>query len=278
MSSNTCTLIAGQVSAYLDHALPESEAAAIKAHLDGCADCGAYLAQLKATIDLLGRRPGTEVPAALREAVAAHDAEDEQLTEVFASSMPQLLALARAIDAEHAEDLVQNTWIDVLRAPPDGPVEPAALLARLDVLAERHRASDVDTDRPRYDRVTEIASAGPDKDSDTAELYYPDLYSQKPDLGDWIDSANAWPGAARILSPEDESTTEELYGVVDAALAGLPPKGAELLYLVDIDGVPADTAISTLRLDPESGRRELDQARDLVRRRVDAYLSGAEPT
>jgi DNA-directed RNA polymerase specialized sigma24 family protein len=275
---NTCALIAGQVSAYLDHAVPEKEAAEIKAHLDGCADCSAYLGQLRSTIDILGRRPGAEVPDALREAVAGHGAGDEQLTEVFASSLPQLLAVARAIDAEHAEDLVQNTWIDVLRSPLDGPVEPADLLARLDALAERHRAADIDTDRPRDDRITEIARTEPDKDADTAELYYPGLYSQKPDLGDWVDAPNSWPGAAQILSPEDESTTEELYGVVDAALADLPPKGAELLSLVDIEGVPIDAAIRSLRLEPESARRDLDRARDHVRRRVDAYLSGAEST
>lgn len=278
MRPTTCALVAGQVSAYLDHVVPENEATAIKAHLGSCADCSAYMAQLRTTIDILGRRPGTEVPDALREAVAAHDAGDEQLSEVFTSAMPQLLAVARAIDAEHAEDLVQNIWIDVLRSPLDGPVEPATLLARLDTLAERHRAADIDTDRPRDDLITEIARTEPDKDADTAELYYPGLYSQKPDLGDWVHAPNSWPGAAQILSPEDESTTEELYGVVDAALAGLPAKGAELLSLVDIEGVPVDAAISTLRLDPESARRSLDQARDHVRRRVDAYLSGAEST
>lgn len=221
MRPTTCALIAGRVSAYLDHAVPEKEATAIKAHLGSCADCNAYLSQLRTTMDILSRRPGIEVPNALREAIAAHDANDEYLTEVFTSSTPQMLAVARAIDPEHAEDLVQNTWIDVLRSPVNGRVELTTLLTRLDALADQHRATDVDTDRPRDDLITEIARAEPDKDADTAELYYPGLYHQNPDLGDWVDAPNSWPGAAQILSPEDESTTEELFGVVDAR-AGRP--------------------------------------------------------
>jgi DNA-directed RNA polymerase specialized sigma24 family protein len=278
MRPTTCALIAGQVSAYLDHALPENEASAIKAHLSSCADCNTYLTQLRTTMDILSRRPGIEVPNALREAIAAHYANDEYLTEVFTSSTPQMLAVARAIDPEHAEDLVQNTWIDVLRSPVNGTVEVSTLLTRLDTLADEHRATDVDTDRPRDDLITEIARAEPDTDADTAELYYPGLYPQNPDLGDWVDAPNSWPGAAQILSPEDESTTEELYGVVDAALADLPSKRAELLSLVDIEGIPLDLAVSTLRLDPESARRDLDRARDYVRHRVDTYLSRSEST
>ena len=68
MRPTTCALIAGQVSAYLDHALPENEASAIKAHLSSCADCNTYLTQLRTTMDILSRRPGIEVPNALREA------------------------------------------------------------------------------------------------------------------------------------------------------------------------------------------------------------------
>jgi DNA-directed RNA polymerase specialized sigma24 family protein len=165
-----------------------------------------------------------------------------------------------------------------LRSPVNGTVEVSTLLTRLDTLADEHRATDVDTDRPRDDLITEIARAEPDTDADTAELYYPGLYPQNPDLGDWVDAPNSWPGAAQILSPEDESTTEELYGVVDAALADLPSKRAELLSLVDIEGIPLDLAVSTLRLDPESARRDLDRARDYVRHRVDTYLSRSEST
>ena len=68
MRPTTCALIAGQVSAYLDHAVSKNEASAIKAHLSSCADCNTYLTQLRTTIDILSRRPGIEVPNALREA------------------------------------------------------------------------------------------------------------------------------------------------------------------------------------------------------------------
>jgi hypothetical protein len=37
-----------------------------------------------------------------------------------------------------------------------------------------------------------------------------------------IESPNSWPGAAQILPPDEDVATTELYGVVDAALDGLP--------------------------------------------------------
>jgi DNA-directed RNA polymerase specialized sigma24 family protein len=227
--------------------------------------------QLRTTLGVLRSRRSTEVPGTLHETLsAAHGAD---VAAAFAADGPQLLALAQAIDPEHAEDLVQSAWADVLEQ--SGAVDLAAVLERLAELAERHRASDVDTESAREDRITEIADTGPDEDS-PAELYYPSFYEETTDLGDWVDSPNSWPDGARVLGPDAEIDTEELYGVVDAALAELPASQATLVNLVDVQDVPLEVAARTVGIDPAAAGKALGRARHQVRVRLHAYLDGAE--
>lgn len=276
MDKFACIDVVPRASDYLDSVLDPDEAARVMEHLGSCADCNTYLTQLQTTIDVLAHRPAIEIPTQLLEAVGgmATEADDgRDLERAFAEHGPRLLALARAIDPSHAEDLVQNTWIRVLQQADPNALDLHSLLSTLSDLADRHTDTDVETDLPREDRVTEVSRMDPDADTDTAELFYPDLYQEGPDLGAWIESPNSWPGAAQILTPDQDVATTELYGIVDTALDGLPSKEAELLTLVDIEGVPSDLAIRTLELDPATARHELYHARDHVRNRLDKYLA-----
>jgi DNA-directed RNA polymerase specialized sigma24 family protein len=232
-------------------------------------------AQLRTTLGVLRSRRSTEVPGALQQSMAeAHGAE---VAAAIAADGPQLLALAQAIDPEHAEDLVQTAWADVLSE--SGSTDLPAVLDRLAQLAERHRAADadtgVDTDPAREDRVTEISDTGPDED-EPAELYYPSFYEETSNLGDWVESPNSWPDGARILGPDAQIDTEELYGVVDAALAELPASQATLVNLVDVQDVPLEVAARTVGIDPAAAGKALGRARHQVRMRLHAYLDGAE--
>lgn len=279
MDKFTCLDVVPRASDYLDAVLDPDEAARVTEHLDSCAGCNTYLTQLRTTIDVLGHRPGLEIPTRLREAVDGMNTEADDgrdLQSVFAEHGPRLLALARAIDPPHAEDLVQSTWVQVLQQADPTAVDLPSLLSTLSDLADRHSDTDVETDLPREDRVTEVSRMDPDPDTDTAELFYPDLYQEGPDVGAWIDSPNSWPGAAQILTPDEDVATTELYGIVDAALDGLPSTGAELLTLVDVEGVPSELAIRSLGLDPATARRELYCARDHVRGHLDNYLARSD--
>ena len=55
-----CAELAELVTAYLDDALGPAERARFEAHLEGCADCTAYVAQFAQTIAALGALPGEE--------------------------------------------------------------------------------------------------------------------------------------------------------------------------------------------------------------------------
>jgi len=69
-----CRELVELLTEYLDGALPSDVVARIDSHLVGCAGCASFLAQLRATIVLLGHVPeqvAEQMPAELRAALLA---------------------------------------------------------------------------------------------------------------------------------------------------------------------------------------------------------------
>ncbi|MGB3195492.1 MAG: anti-sigma factor, partial [Phycisphaerae bacterium] len=64
-----CEQARDHLSAYLDRELASELSAAVRAHLESCADCRALLADLRATAGLLGALPVHRAPADLAEDV-----------------------------------------------------------------------------------------------------------------------------------------------------------------------------------------------------------------
>ena len=61
------------MAAYLDGVLPADDRARLEGHLAGCPHCSEYLAQLRATIDALGRVEPDDLPdEAVDELVALY--------------------------------------------------------------------------------------------------------------------------------------------------------------------------------------------------------------
>jgi anti-sigma factor RsiW len=61
------------MAAYLDGVLPPEDRTRLEAHLAGCPHCSEYLAQLRATIDALGRVEPDDLPdEAVDELVALY--------------------------------------------------------------------------------------------------------------------------------------------------------------------------------------------------------------
>ena len=58
-----------QFSEYLDGSLGQIEAERLEGHLANCADCAAYLATLRSTVDLLGQLPTTTYPPGAKAAI-----------------------------------------------------------------------------------------------------------------------------------------------------------------------------------------------------------------
>jgi anti-sigma factor RsiW len=68
-----CRQAVALMSDYLDDALPSRDRARLDEHLAGCEHCSEYLAQLRVTIDMLGRAdPDDLEPGTLDELVALY--------------------------------------------------------------------------------------------------------------------------------------------------------------------------------------------------------------
>src|SRR5438128_2695549 len=64
-NSTECTRTKSDLSGYLDQALPDSRAMAIRWHLESCAHCGAHAEQLRALRRLMRQEARVAPPAEL---------------------------------------------------------------------------------------------------------------------------------------------------------------------------------------------------------------------
>jgi DNA-directed RNA polymerase specialized sigma24 family protein len=258
MNPLTCQAAVHAANDQLAGLLSNAERSVLEDHLTGCASCSCLMDQLRSTVALLGSRPEVHVPDSLR-AMVAHIGDDR--AEALTAQLPHLYALANALDANAADDLVQETLTSAL-ADPDADTTGSVLAAALERLAAA-RGPDVESPA--------IPTAGSDPDADEAELFYPDFYTDGPDAGAWVDAPVAW-GEARVLRPDDDVVTAEAYGVVDAALAELDPIDAGLVTLVDIEGAPFGKAVLELDLSSGEARYRLARARFAVRAALERYF------
>ena len=290
-----CNDVTSLGSLALDGSLPIQTRSAVAGHIKTCPGCGTYLDQMATTEALLASRPEGP-PRPTSRAGAGSGTDSERL----AQNQRLLMKLARAADAAHADDLVQETWDHFLSASPATVPERKELATYLlqhvrdhereeDKATElwadsfshyRHNAadlaeSDLPADPGSYDSLRSLADLDAlDPDSDHAELLLPDLYDDGPDKGAWVTPPTAWPTVARILNPDDEIETKELYSVLDAALDELPGELGDLLYLVDIEGQTPQAASGRLQRHLTDVQPDLARARNHVRGRLDDYLSG----
>ena len=271
MATLTCSRIASIASDYLDDMLNPEERAEVDAHLEGCDACPQHLAHLRTTIKILAERPGVEVPDHLRRALAESSA-DGSLADVATTAARDhtayLLGLASAFRPESAEDAVQSAWVRAL-----GEGAGAFTRERLtQLLLTADEAGPDLRSWDDHDGGADATVARLDADADEAELFYPQFYGEGTDAGSWIDEPNAWPGEDRILGPEADLTTTELYGVVDDALGDLSELQAAAVALVDFDGASSASAAKSLGVEIVELRQALHTARNHLRGSLDGYL------
>lgn len=66
-----CRDVVEQVTEYLDGALPPPERTRFEGHLRTCGGCRHYLAQMRRTVELVGRLPAEDVSPAARQELLA---------------------------------------------------------------------------------------------------------------------------------------------------------------------------------------------------------------
>lgn len=296
-----CSDVVTYGSLALDGSLPVEANQALGQHLRACKDCTHYVDQIAKTRALLGARVDARPGPKASSVHGQGDESDEsgRSPHELAHLHNYLITLARAADPAHADDLVQDTWDHFFSADPADVPDRAALAAHLVRHAHDHAGSDEADAEARADDLARHHAHNPadlaetdlpadpgghedwrtladldalDADADTAELYFPDLYGDGPDMGEWSAPPTAWPSVTRMLSPDDEAATAELYSKVDAALDELPESLADALYLVDMEGHALTTAGSLLGRGVVDLQRDLVRARNHVRGSIDRYL------
>jgi RNA polymerase sigma factor (sigma-70 family) len=262
----SCADCTDQLTAFQLGLLPETEDEIVSEHLDSCPNCRIFSEQLQATAAVLEAFPQPETPPALAAAVASSSPS-------LAGTDPdallrRLCQLADSLDPQNAEDLVQSTFLAAIQR------DPAELqfanLAR--DLTDAALADEQPETRGLDDFGLGINTSTLDPDGDTAELFYPDFYNEGPDIGQFVDSPGVW-GRANVLTPEEDYSTTELYGVVDQALGQLPDPLEQLIQLVDIDQLSVLDAAAALRLSQNDATSALHRARAHVRGAIDAFVA-----
>src|SRR5918911_1762272 len=178
-----------------------------------------------------------------------------------------LLRLARLYvgDSAAAEDVVQETWLGLLRGL-DGFAGRASLKTWLfRILVNRARTRAVREGRTvTFSALAAAELEAADPAVDPARFRGPD--------------DERWPGHWRLPPsaehlPEQHLLADELTGLVRAAVDGLPPAQREVVTLRDIHGWTANEVCQVLELSEANQRVLLHRGRSKVRGALEAYLA-----
>jgi RNA polymerase sigma-70 factor (ECF subfamily) len=178
---------------------------------------------------------------------------------------PGLLRAARAYVAdEHtAQDVVQETWLGVLRG-----IDRFAARSSLRTWTYRILINTAKTRGARDTRTIPLSSLTPTRDDhgptvDPARFRGPD----DPYPGHWRSHPAAWP------TPEGAALAQETRRQLARALAGLPARQRVVVTLRDAQGYSSDEVCAILDITPVNQRVLLHRARATLRATLEEYLT-----
>lgn len=187
-----------------------------------------------------------------------------ELVEALQPSMLRV-ALMFVSSLAVAEEVVQDTWVGVLRG-----LDRFEGRSSLRTWIFRILTNTAKTRGQREGRSVPFASlAGNDLDApawDPAAFLGP----EGEGAGQWSSLPNDWRGV-----PEERLLSAETRAVLARAIDALPPMQAEVIRLHDVAGWSSREVRNALDLTPTNQRVLLHRARAKVRRALDDYL---EPT
>ena len=214
-----------------------------------------------------GREPAAEdddrrLVAALRR---GDDAAFAALLDRYHAPLVRLASLYVA-DPAVAEEVVQETWLGVLRGIDrfEGRAAFKTWLFRILTNQAKRRGA-------REGRSVSFSSlsqrdAEGDERAVAPERFVP---AGDPDAGHWAGQLQDWK-----RSPEDEVLSQEVRSLVGREIEGLPPGQRMVIALRDVEGWGAAEVCGALGISETNQRVLLHRARSKVRRALDCYLGG----
>jgi RNA polymerase sigma-70 factor, ECF subfamily len=189
------------------------------------------------------------------------------LVDVYSPALLRLaLTFVRTRDV--AEEVVQETWVGVIRGI-DGFEGRSSLKSWLFTILRNTAISRGERERhsmPMSSLVTDDED-GPVLDPDR---FLPADHAQWP--GHWAIGPTAWP------VPEEGLLAGETREVIVGAIRELPPTQRAVIALRDVEGWPPEEVCEALEVSEGNQRVLLHRARTKVRAELESYFGAVEPT
>ena len=180
---------------------------------------------------------------------------------------PALRRFARSFvrDEAAADDVVQETWLGVLRGIDRFEGRAALRTWLFQILVNRARTRGRRDDRSVP--FSQLADPGPaDEPAVPADRF---RASDDPYPGHWRDPLGDWGE-----TPESLVLRDEIRALVQREIDALPPAQRAVITLRDVEGWSAEDACNVLGVSDTNQRVLLHRARSRVRRALERHFTG----
>ena len=184
-----------------------------------------------------------------------------QLIEQYHASMMRLAAIY-VLDSRVAEEVIQETWIAVLRGLDRFEGRSSLKTWIFSILVNRAK-----TLTKREDRYVQFSEYD-DLESDEPSVSL-DRFSLTDDhTGHWTSLPRRWDEI-----PEERLLSRETREMIQRAMDTLPPSQREVMTLRDIEGWSSEEVCNVLMISETNQRVLLHRARSRVRQALEVYFN-----
>jgi RNA polymerase sigma-70 factor (ECF subfamily) len=195
--------------------------------------------------------------------------DEEAFAELVDTYSPALLRLAMTYvrTADVAEEVVQETWLGVIRGL-EGFEGRSSLKSWIFTILKNTAISRGERER----RSIPMSSLVPEDDGPLLDpdRFLPPDHARYP--GHWAIGPASWP------IPEEGLLAGETREVIARAIRELPPVQRAVIALRDVEGWPPDEVCEALEVSEVNQRVLLHRGRTKVRAALERYFGAVEPT
>jgi RNA polymerase sigma-70 factor (ECF subfamily) len=216
----------------------------------------------------VGLRPALATPRLRRRRPSAEDTEDgdrellarlrageeQAFVLLVARHHTSMLRIAGSFVSSTAvaEEVVQDTWLGVLRGIDEFAGRSSFKTWLLRILVNRARSTGM-----REHRSVAVGDAGPVVDRSRFDA-----------SGAWMSPPQHW-----VEDSDDRLLAETLAGTIETALAELPPRQREVVMLRDVDGLSGQEVCEALELSDANQRVLLHRGRSQLRQALESEMA-----
>jgi RNA polymerase sigma-70 factor, ECF subfamily len=176
------------------------------------------------------------------------------------------LALMYVPSRAVAEDVVQETWLGVLKGLDRFEARSSLKTWIFRILTNRAKTRGEREGRSISFSDLAAADVEADEPSVDPDQFWPADHPQWAHV--WVSYPRSWNNL-----PEDRLLSRETFERIQQAIAALPPTQREVIILRDVEGWSSEEVCNILEISETNQRVLLHRARAKVRRELDQYLN-----